>query len=167
MKISDILLPHYDEEIKNTRRLLERVPLERASWKPHDKSMSLGQLAGHVAELPNFISTIIRTETVELSTSGMKPFRPSSNPELLAGLDKNAADTRNAISSASDADLAKHWSLTFHGKPVFEGVKSLLVPTTIGHLVHHRGQLTVYLRLLGVSLPGMYGPSADEMAQFA
>jgi uncharacterized damage-inducible protein DinB len=167
MKISDILLPQYDEEIKSTRRMLERVPQDKADWKPHDKSMSLQRLAGHVAELPNFISTIIRTEKLELSTSGMKPFLPTSNADLLSALEKNAADTRSAIAGATDADLAKHWSLTFHGKPVFEGVKSLLVPITFGHLVHHRGQLSVYLRLLDVSLPGMYGPSADEMAKFA
>jgi uncharacterized damage-inducible protein DinB len=167
MKISEILLPQFDEEIKSTRRVLERVPLDKPDWKPHDKSMSLVRLAGHVAELPTFISTIIRTENLELSTSNMKPFIPSSNAELLSNLEKNAEDTRSAICGASDANLGKHWSLTFHGKPVFEGTKSLLVPTTLGHLVHHRAQLTVYLRLLEVSVPGVYGPSADEMAQFA
>ncbi len=167
MKISEILLPQYDEEIKSTRRVLERVPIDKADWKPHNKSTSLVRLAGHVAELPTFITTIIRTENLELSNSGMKPFIPSSTAELLSTLEKNAAETRNAISGASDVDFAKHWSLTFHGKPVFEGAKSLLVPTTLGHLIHHRGQLSVYLRLLEVSVPGVYGPSADEMGQFA
>lgn len=166
MKISEMLLPEYDLEVANTRKLLERVPQDKFTWKPHEKSMTLGHLAGHVAELPTFLSTIIGTQNLELSTSGLRPFEPTSTSELVEVFGKNAAQTRQAIAEVSDSDLANDWQLTFKGASVYGGRKSLLLPNTLGHMIHHRGQLTVYLRLLGVAFPGMYGPSADEMAMF-
>jgi len=166
MKISEMLLPEYDLEVVNTRKLLERVPQDKFTWKPHEKSMTLGQLAGHVAELPTFLSVIIRTEKLELSNTDLRPFQPASTAELVEVFNKNAVDTRPTIAEVSDSDLGNEWQLTFQGASVYGGRKSLLLLNTLGHMIHHRGQLTVYLRLVGVAFPGMYGPSADEMGIF-
>src|SRR6185312_5336238 len=167
MSTAAYLLPQYDTEIQSTRRVLECVPEDRFGWKPHAKSSSLGQLAGHVADLPNFLATMITTDELELSTSNFKPFLPDSRAALLAHLEKSAAGARGLIAGASEDHLAKKWTLRFKGQEVFGGPRTLLLPTTLGHLIHHRGQLTVYLRLNEVKIPGVYGPSADEMGAFA
>ena len=167
MTISETLLPEYDEEMKNTRKMLECVPEEKFAWKPHDKSMSLGQLAGHIAELPSFAVIVISTDKLDL-TPDMKPFHPTSKAELVAKFDELAADGRAAIAGASDEHLFKTWSLIYGGRTLVEGPRNkVLRGMAISHLIHHRGQLTVYLRLLDVAIPGMYGPSADEMAAFS
>ena len=166
MKVTELLLPLYDQEVKNTRRILEVVPDNKFGWKPHEKSMSLGRLASHVAELPSFLVTIIQTEQMELAGSDMKPFSPTTRAEMIAGFEKRATEARQAIADASDEHLAKSWKLTFKGQEVFGGVRNLLLQTTICHQVHHRAQLTVYLRQNNVVFPGVYGPSADEMAAF-
>jgi uncharacterized damage-inducible protein DinB len=166
MKVNELLLPHFDQEVQNTRRILEVVPDDKFAWKPHEKSMTLGRLASHVAELPNFLATIIQTEEVELTTSDMKPFSPATRAEMLAGFEKRATEARQAIANSSDEHLAKPWRLTFKGQEVFGGVRNVLLQTTICHQVHHRAQLTVYLRQNNVIFPGVYGPSADEMAAF-
>jgi uncharacterized damage-inducible protein DinB len=165
MKVNELLLPHYDQEVQNTRRILAVVPDDRFSWKPHEKSMSLGRLASHVAELPNFL-TIIQTDGMELATSNMKPFLPATRAEMLAGFEERATEARRAIANSSDEHLAKSWKLTWKGQEVFGGARNLLLQTTICHQVHHRAQLTVYLRQNDVVFPGVYGPSADEMAAF-
>ena len=166
MKVSELLLPHYDQEVKNTRRILEVVPEDKFGWKPHDKSMTLGRLAAHVGDLPMFLTTILQTDKMELTAGEHKPFSPATRAELLAGFDQRATEARDVIAKASDEDLAKRWSLTFKGQEVFGGIRNQLLQTTICHQVHHRAQLTVYLRLNDVILPGVYGPSADEMAAF-
>src|SRR5579864_1436124 len=166
MKVSELLLPHYDNEVKNTRRLLEVVPQEKFGWKPHEKSMTLGRLASHVGDLPMFLTTILETDGMELTAGEHKPFSPSTRAELLAGFEERAKKARHDIISASDDHLAQHWSLTFKGQAVFAGVRRELLQTTICHLVHHRAQLTVYLRLNDIVFPGVYGPSADEMGAF-
>ena len=166
MKVSELLLPHYDQEMKNTRRILEVVPEDKFGWKPHDKSMMLGRLAAHVGDLPRFLTTIIQTDGMELTAGQQKPFSPVTRAELLAGFEDRASEAHDAIARSSDEHLAKRWSLTFKGQEVFAGVRHELLQTTICHQVHHRAQLTVYLRLNDVILPGVYGPSADEMGQF-
>ncbi len=166
MKVNELLLPHYDQEVQNTRRILEVVPQDKFAWKPHEKSMSLGRLASHVAELPNFLTTIIQTNEMELTSSDLKPFSPTTRTELLAGFEERASEARQAIANASEEHLAKSWRLTFKGQEVFGGIRNLLLQTTICHQVHHRAQLTVYLRQNNVVFPGVYGPSADEMAAF-
>jgi uncharacterized damage-inducible protein DinB len=166
MKTSEFLLPLYDTEVKNTRRILEVVPEDKFRWKPHSKSGSLGWLAAHVGELPHFLSTIVETNNLELATSNMPRFQPTTRAELLAGFEERAKKTREAIASASEEHMAKRWSLTFKGQEVFAGIRRELLQTTICHLVHHRAQLTVYLRMNDVVFPGVYGPSADEMGAF-
>ena len=166
MKINELLLPHYDEEVKNTRRILAVVPEDKFGWKPHEKSMTLGRLASHVGDLPMFLTTIIQTDNMELTAGTHQPFAPTTRTELLAGFEKRAANARETIAGASDDHLGKRWALTFNGQEVFAGVRRQLLQTTICHQVHHRAQLTVYLRLNDVIFPGVYGPSADEMAAF-
>lgn len=167
MEIRELLLPEYDEEISSTRKILECVPDDKLGWKPHDKSMLLGRLAGHIAELPNWATRAITTDTFEF-TPGRAPYIGSSRADLLEKLNLTAAEGRAAIAGASDEEFSKPWTFKFAGKTVFTLPKfAVLRRMALSHLVHHRGQLSVYLRLLDVPIPGMYGPSADESAKFA
>jgi uncharacterized damage-inducible protein DinB len=163
MPISQVLLPEFDHEMANTRKLLERIPDDKFDYKPHEKSMTLGRLAGHVAEVPSYATATIRMDKLEL-TGSEKPFQPTSKKEVLESFDKYVAEARQAISSVSDEDLGKIWSLRFGGKDVFSMPRvAVLRSMVMNHLIHHRAQLQVYLRLNNVEIPGMYGPSADEM----
>ena len=166
MSISQMLLPEFDREMANTRKLLSSVPEDKFSWQPHAKSMTLGRLASHIAELPNWAVETINRETLELQP-GMKPWLATSQAELLERFDKNVDEARAAISGASDAHLAVDWSLIFGGRKVMTMPRvAVLRSVVMNHLIHHRAQLGVYLRLNDVAIPGMYGPSADESNMF-
>ena len=161
--ISQALLPEFDQEMANTRKLLERVPGDKFNYKPHEKSMPLGRLASHVAELPNWATHTITTEQLDLKP-GQEPYLAASAQDLLASFDKNITEARHAIAGASDEDLGKTWTLKFNGSTVFSMPRAaVLRGAVINHLIHHRAQLGVYLRLNNIEIPGMYGPSADEM----
>ena len=163
MTISQMLLPEFDEEMKNTRKILERVPEEKLEFKPHEKSMSLGRLASHIAELPGWSSRVMESDVFEVQ-QGQKPYAAQSRKDLLYKFDQSVAEGRKAIEGASDEHLGKMWSLKFGGKQVFALPRAAVVRTMMmNHLIHHRAQLGVYLRLNEVEIPGMYGPSADEM----
>jgi uncharacterized damage-inducible protein DinB len=160
--ISQLLLPEYEQEMLSTRKILERVPGEKFAWKPHEKSMTLGRLASHVAEMPNWAAEAINRDKLEFSR-GTKPFLASSTAELLEALDRNVVAGRAAIAGASDEHLAQPWSLVFDGQIIFTMPRvNVLRSVVMNHLIHHRGQLSVYLRLNDVAIPGMYGPSADD-----
>jgi uncharacterized damage-inducible protein DinB len=166
MPISQMLLPEYDQEMANTRKLLERVPEGKYDYKPHEKSMTLGRLAGHVAEVPSYATATIRLEKLEM-TGSEKPFTATSRKELLETFDKHATEARAAISGATDADLAKTWTFSYAGQTIFAMPRvAVLRGMVMNHMIHHRAQLGVYLRLNNVEIPGMYGPSADEMKAF-
>lgn len=161
MAISEAFLPEFDHEMESTRKLLECVPDNKLTWKPHEKSMSLGQLASHVVEMAGWGTETIRHETFEIPAD-YKPYVASNNAELLATLAKNAAESRKAIAGASDQAMMQPWSLVYGGQPVFTMPRvQVLRSMVMNHVIHHRGQLSVYLRLLDVPIPGMYGPSAD------
>jgi uncharacterized damage-inducible protein DinB len=162
MSISQGLLPEFDQEMAGTRKSLERVPEGKTEWQPHPKSMTLGRLAGHLAELPNWVVETIKRD--ELSLDGQyTPFISSSPKELLAMFDAKVAEARALIQSASDADLMKPWTLKVRGQTAFTMPKiAVLRGMVMNHIIHHRGQLTVYLRLNDVPVPSLYGPSADE-----
>jgi uncharacterized damage-inducible protein DinB len=161
MTISEMLIPELDQEMANTRAILERVPENKFDWKPHAKSMSLGRLASHVVEMPTWAVYTVNQDSLEL-TPDMKPFIASSNAELLEALDKNVAAARAAIAGASDESLGKTWSLIYGGHTIFSMPRAAVLRSMVfSHIIHHRGQLGVYLRLLDVPIPGMYGPSAD------
>jgi uncharacterized damage-inducible protein DinB len=160
MTIAESLLPEFDQEMASTRRLLERVPGDRAEWKPHPKSFSLGHLAQLVSWMPGWIDNTLR-ET-EKNLKGGSPYSIEATETLLQGFDKNVANARAAIVGSRDADYAVLWSLKMGDKAVWTAPRAVVVRTHISHLSHHRGQLTVYLRLLDVPIPSIYGPTADE-----
>ena len=163
MSIAQTLLPEIDQEMKSTRKLLECVPDGKFDYKPHQKSMTLGKLASHVAELPSYMVSTLRLERLDL-TGQENHAAPATHQEILDSFDKTVAEARELLSKATDEDLAKIWTLTFMGQPVFSMPRAAVLRTMcLSHLYHHRGQLGVYLRMNNVDFPGMYGPSADEM----
>ncbi len=162
MTFSEWLLPEFDEEVKNTRKLLECVPDGSLDFQPHPKSMKLGRLAVHVAELPSWTNLMLDQEVLEM-TPDYKPTVVTSAAELLKILDDSASSARAKIAAATDEDWAVTWTFKWAGETVLSAPRSKVMRGTImNHLVHHRAQLGVYLRLLDVKIPGMYGPSADE-----
>ncbi len=170
MSISASLLPEFDQEMKMTRKLLECVPDDRPDYKPHAKSMPLNRLAGHVAELPSWATNTIKSDTLDLtpaSGDGFKPFFMTSRADLLEAFDKNAAEAREAIAGATDEHLMKIWSLIYKGQTVLQMPRAAVLRNVVmNHLIHHRAQLGVYLRMNDIAIPGMYGPSADEARMF-
>jgi uncharacterized damage-inducible protein DinB len=162
MPFSETLLPEFDEEMKNTRKLLECVPDGNFDYKPHPKSMTLGRLATHVAEIPSWTGYTLDLEVLELQPD-FKPTLGASRAELLQIFDKGAAEARQKIAAASDEDWGKIWTFKYGGKTIMSMPRSAVMRSTImNHLIHHRAQLGVYLRLNEVAIPGMYGPSADD-----
>jgi uncharacterized damage-inducible protein DinB len=162
MAIADALVPEFDHEMVTTRKLLERVPEEKFDWKPHAKSMTLGGLATHVANIVWWGEVTL--EKPEYDAAGQAPEPAAgSRTDLLAKFDKNVAATRAALAGKSDAELMAPWSLK-QGKQTFFTMPKAAVwrSFVMNHLVHHRAQLSVYLRMNDVPLPAMYGPSADE-----
>lgn len=166
MSISETLLPEFEQEMQSTRKLLECVPDDRPDYKPHPKSMSLARLAGHVAELPGWVVNTINLEALDLtpaSGEGFKPALLTTREALLDTFDKNVAEAREAITGATDEHLGKIWSLIFKGHTVMQMPRSAVLRSVVmNHLIHHRAQLGVYLRLNDIAIPGMYGPSADD-----
>lgn len=158
------LLPELDREAAVTRKLLERVPDDRLSWKPHPKSYTLAALATHVANLPHWGAMTIESDGLDLGEAGVQdPL--ASRAALLEAFDTRAAGFRAALVDRSDAELLAPWTLKQHGKVLFTMPKTAVLRSfVLNHLVHHRGQLSVYLRELDVPLPAMYGPTADESA---
>jgi uncharacterized damage-inducible protein DinB len=165
MPIREMLLPEFDQEMANTRKLLERLPEKIPDYKPHEKSMSLSRLAGHVAELPGWAAETINKEVLELDIAKYKPFEPKTRQEVLDSFDKNSRQAREAIASVSDEQLGVTWSLkSTDGQVILSMPRSAVLRSVVmNHLIHHRAQLGVYLRLNEIEIPGMYGPSADEM----
>jgi len=157
MTIAEAMLAEFDHEMSSTRKLLECVPEGKFAWKPHEKSMALGRLASHIAEIPSYVTVTITLLQLEIAP-GHQPFNVASKSELLAAFDKNVADARAALAGASDENLTQPWSLIFGGHTAFTMPRNM----AMNHLIHHRAQLGVYLRLNDVAIPGMYGPSADQ-----
>ncbi len=166
MSLAQSLLPEFDHEMASTRRTLERVPEERFGWKPHGKSMSLGRLASHLAEIPTWGSVTVETAELDMSPPGGPPYKAADFPtraQVLAQFDVAVVRARTAIAGATDADLFEPWTLKNSGQVIFTMPKiAVLRSFVLNHLIHHRGQLTVYLRLNDVAVPSLYGPSADE-----
>jgi uncharacterized damage-inducible protein DinB len=160
MTIADTLLPEFDQEMATTRKVLERVPTDKGQWKPHPKSFSLGHLAQLVAGMPGWITNTV-TETY-LDLGRYPGYSYEKTETLLKSFDKHVSEARKAIASAKDADFNVMWSLKHGDRELFRAPRGPQVRQTINHLVHHRGQLTVYLRLIDVPVPSIYGPSADE-----
>lgn len=162
MPLVDALLPEFDHEMTTTRKLLERAPEDRFAWKPHGKSMSLGELATHLSVLP-WWGEVTLTQA-DLDTAGIqRPAVATSRAELLATFDRHVAAARAALAGKSDAELTAPWSLRQGGHTIFTMPKAAVWRSFVmSHIIHHRGQLSVYLRLNDISVPSIYGPSADE-----
>ncbi len=166
MGLSDALLPEFDQEMKNTRRTLERVPEDKLGWKPHEKSWAMGGLATHIANLVTWANRAIEADFVDLAPRGV-PIPPmvavKSRKELMEMFDKNVVAARTAIAGASDAHLMKPWSLLRNGETILNLPRiAVLRGFVMNHSIHHRAQLGVNLRLNDVPVPAIYGPSADE-----
>jgi uncharacterized damage-inducible protein DinB len=163
MAIADALLGELVHEAATTRRMLERTPMAKADWKPHTKSMTLGRLASHIAEIPGFMGPIVNREELAMDMANYKPKVYSNVQELLAGFDATVDEAKKALHGKTDAELMVLWRFKAGNKVIFELPRVAAIRTMIlSHLIHHRGQLSVYLRLNEVPLPSVYGPSADE-----
>jgi uncharacterized damage-inducible protein DinB len=162
MSTTAALIQEFDQESKTTRRVLERVPSDKLGWRPHEKSMSLGQLAMHVASVPGFITSWALQDSVEMT--GGRPPDPKSTSDVLAAHDEGATRAKDALARIGDAGLGTMWTMKApDGTTIMTMPKAALVRSVaLNHLYHHRGQLSVYLRLLDVPVPSIYGPSADE-----
>jgi uncharacterized damage-inducible protein DinB len=166
MGFADALLPEFDREVEISRRILERVPDGRFDWQPHPKSMRLGRLASHLAELPTWAARTLQTDELDVAPPGQP--RPAAanfatRAEILAAFEANTSAARAAIAAAADPDFMRPWSLKNGGETVFTLPKiAVLRNMVMNHMIHHRAQLGLFLRLNDIEIPGSYGPSADE-----
>lgn len=164
MTVQELLLLEFGEEMAATRRMLERVPDASLGWKPHEKSMTLGRLASHVADLPNRCTAIVENDVL-VRPAIPTPFVAGSAMEILEHFDKARAAAEPVLKGLQEEQLAAVWTLKLGERTVFELPRAMALRRVfMDHLIHHRGQLSVYLRLLDVAIPGMYGPSADDAA---
>jgi uncharacterized damage-inducible protein DinB len=168
MKLTQLFLDELDREAPRTRRALEHVPLGRDDWTPHPKSMPLGRLAGLVASMPSWVTLIIEQDELELNPPGGRgQYQQPTTDKLAETLDMHVKKARESLSNTNDDFLlTTKWRLLFGGKVVMETLRHVVLRDTLNHLAHHRGQLTVYLRLNEQPVPAIYGPSADDQ-QFA
>jgi uncharacterized damage-inducible protein DinB len=165
MTIPELFLLEFDEEMPSTRRILERVPEASFSWQPHEKSMTLGRLASHVAELPARCATIVATETY-VRQPGTPPYLAASSAELLEKFSSTSAEARAALLTLRDDQLSVIWSLKMGDRTLASLPRAMALSRVfMDHHIHHRAQLGVYLRLLNIPIPGMYGPSADDQSR--
>jgi uncharacterized damage-inducible protein DinB len=152
-----------EQEAATTRKLLERIPAEKFDWKPHDKSMGMGQLASHIAEMFNWTKPTLEQPELDFSKFDYKPFAPTSGEELLEFFDKNVATALETLKSTADETFFEPWTMRNGEQIYFTMPKAVTMRSFVmNHIVHHRGQLSVYLRLNDIPVPSIYGPSADE-----
>lgn len=166
MALRDGVLAQFEHEMAGTRKTLERVPEGKPDWAPHPKSMKMGRLAGHLAELPGWAAETIHRDSLDVRPANGPQYQPlimSSRKQLLEAFDKNVANARAAIAGASDETLLAPWTLLVGGQKIFSMPRlAVLRASVISHIIHHRAQMGVYLRLNDVPVPALYGPSADE-----
>jgi len=166
MSYAETVLPEFDQEMANTRKVLERIPDDKLEWQPHPKSHTIGWNANHVASLPDWLVHTFATSSLDIAPVGGKRFelpKFASKNEILDLFDKNVAAARAAIVAAKDEDVTAMWTLLAGGNPIFTMPRSAVVRSVvINHIIHHRAILCVYLRLNDIPVPGMYGPSGDE-----
>jgi uncharacterized damage-inducible protein DinB len=162
MTIAELFIEEFDQEMPGTRKLLERVPEASFSWKPHEKSMTLGRLASHIADLPARCATIINTDEL-VRQPGFAPWAAASTADLLAHFDAAASEARDALTAVREDQLSVPWTLKMGDRILTSLPRAMALRRVfMDHSIHHRAQLGVYLRLLDVPVPGMYGASADD-----
>lgn len=161
--MNDALLAELQHELATTRTCLERVPTETFDWKPHEKSFSMGKLTSHIAEMCNWLKTTLETDELDFSTGEYTPFEANSSEELLQFFDAGVATATESLKNISDEELFKHWKMRNGDEVYFDMPRiQVLRGFIFSHMIHHRGQLSVYLRLNDIPVPSIYGPSADE-----
>lgn len=160
MSIGQSMIAEFDQEMATTRRVLERVPSDKGTWKPHEKSFSIGHLAQLVARMPGWIPMTVNHSKLDLSQA--TPYSYETTDTLLADFDRNVSEARDALSNVTDEQMHQPWALTMGERNLMTLPRGVVVRQNINHLVHHRAQLTVYLRLLDIPVPSVYGPTADE-----
>jgi uncharacterized damage-inducible protein DinB len=159
------ILSELQHEAAQTKKMLEKVPYDQFDWNPHQKSMNLGRLAAHVAELPGWITMIVTTDELDFSKFDYKPYKAKSTEDLAQFFNQNVQQALEALQGASDETLLAPWTLRNGEHIIFTLPRIAAIRSmAMNHLIHHRGQLSVFLRLLDIPIPGMYGPSADEMS---
>lgn len=159
------ILSELQHETAQTKKMLEKVPYDQFDWNPHQKSMNLGRLAAHVAELPGWITMIVTTGELDFSTFDYKPYKAKSTEDLAQFFNQNVQQALEALQGTSDETLLAPWTLRNGEHIIFTLPRIAAIRSmAMNHLIHHRGQLSVFLRLLDIPIPGMYGPSADEMS---
>jgi uncharacterized damage-inducible protein DinB len=165
MNHAQSILPEFDEEMANTRRVLELIPDDKLDWRPLPGANTIAWNASHLAEIPEWASGTLRTDSMDVHPAGGEPQRTqvlASRGEILATFDRNVAEARRVIAAASDEVMAQTWTLLSRGQPLFAIPRSAVIRTwVLNHSIHHRAHLLVYLRLCGISVPGMYGPGPD------
>lgn len=169
MRLPELFLDELERESARCRRVLEQVPEGKYDWKPHERSMPFGYLAELVAQMPAWVGYALDQDELDLNPPGGAQDRPGpmqTSAELLAGLDAAVAKARGALEKTTEEHLVTPWRLLAGGHVVWEAPRHVVIRDTLNHLAHHRGQMTVYLRLLGAKVPALYGPSADDK-QFA
>lgn len=163
MKNIESLIREFEHEAQTTRKHLERLPEEQLEWRPHEKSFTAAGLASHISELASWTDPIVNQDGLDFDSATYKPYIATSVADLLQTFDNNVVKGRQALVGATDNTLEQRWSFKIMGRVQFEKSKAdVLRDFALSHMIHHRGQLSVYLRLLNVAVPGSYGPSADE-----
>ena len=166
MTYAEVFLPEFDQEMANTRKVLERVPEDKLDWKAHPKSNTIGWNANHLAEIPDWVEGTLSQPNWDIAPVGGPPYQSpklTTVREILALFDRNVAAGHKALAAASDETMQQEWSLLHGGQPLFTMPRSVVIRDfVLNHAVHHRAILCVYLRLNNVPVPGMYGPSGDE-----
>lgn len=160
--MTDMLLNELEQEARTTRKMLERIPDDKYDWQPHPKSMTIEQLATHIAELPAWVTMTLNTDELDFAVNEYQPTHVGSTAELLDFYERSLADGRNALRIATDEQLEPMWTLRNGDEIYSRATRGEFIRTTYSQIVHHRAQLGVYLRLLNIPIPGSYGPSADE-----
>jgi len=162
-RLAGAFLAELENEAKVTRSVLERVPADKFDWKPHDKSMTFGRLASHIAEMWGWTVSTVKQDVLDFSTMDYTPFEPKTTDDLLAFFDKHISDAKAALADTSDETFLTDWTMR-NGEQVYFTMPKVAVMRTfvLNHIIHHRGQLSVYLRLNDIPVPSIYGPSADE-----
>jgi uncharacterized damage-inducible protein DinB len=167
MKLTEFFREELDREVERSRKALENVPDGKYQWKPHERSMIFGYLADMVATIPTWITMEINRDELDIAPAegqGTKKAQKETRAELIKALDESAAEALDALAKTTDEHLETKWKLLARGNVVWEGSRKEMIQDTINHWVHHRGQMTVYLRLMGEKVPAIYGPSADDQS---
>jgi len=168
MSVAESILPEFDHESANTRKVLERVPEDKFDWKAHPKSNTIGWVAAHLVEIPGWVAGTLEQDSWDLNPPGGEPYRTptlTSRKQILEMFDKNVAEAKRALAAAKDPDFFKNWSLLSGGQAVFTMPRVAVIRSfVLNHMIHHRAHLCVYLRLNDVPVPALYGPSGDESA---